>query len=101
MRYISLLLGYTKTFRFNIRYLPLRQAVHFLIRIYQGFHIMKMKGKIILDFDWKKEFIVLGCCSSPALQTQLYPQFMLCNVWNGCTLGWNNLINTTTLFHIK
>ncbi len=141
MFFIKILSSCIKTFCFNFRYLSLRQAIHFPVRIYQGFHIMKMKGKIILDFDWKNEHIVLGHGGSPALQSFSGGMYLdaessitfrgnavisegtvlrcdkganitigknlyfnknnyirsSCSVvfGDGCTLGWNNTINTT------
>lgn len=69
MSYDIKLLSWIKTIYFNFRYLPLKQAFHMPIRIQHGFKVLKMKGRIILNFDCKNGRVLLGYGGSPALQT--------------------------------
>lgn len=66
---ITKILTYIKSLYFNVRFLPLNQALKFPILIHPRFKIMEMgRGRIALEFPIKKKCIFLGFGGSPALQ---------------------------------
>lgn len=69
MDIILKILSLIKTIVFNLKYIPLNQAIYCPIKVHFNFKVYKMKGRIILNFDYKRRKVVLGYGGSPALQS--------------------------------